>query len=330
MSDYFLYVKTTNRCQLQCAHCYVNSDNTKTLEINYDAVELYINDFCIKHSNDRIIASLHGGEPLLANVDKIYNLVKNTKHDNIYWSATTNLIYDIDESKEKLFNQFIQPDGTKLILTSYDLMIRFKNNQEELWKENVKKLVSKGFIIKPIVCLTKYMTKKNIKDLFDMFIDIGIVTMNFERITETGRSIQNQLRYSNKDLDNLLYEVYCLWDNQYRDKISITIFEDIELAVKKGILVGCRARHCMENVITINPDGSIAGCPNQFNKTYKDIKGNNLKYSKEELICQEMKINPKCYICEYFKYCNGDCFQLIWDETGCPGMKSLISYILNN
>lgn len=331
MNDYFLYVKTTDKCQLQCSHCYVNSDITKSTEIDFESVKAYINDFCSKHFDDRIIASLHGGEPLLANNDKIYDLVKNTKHDNIFWSATTNLIYDIDETKEKLFNEFIQPDGTKLVLTSYDILIRFKNNQEIIWKENVKKLISKGFVVKPIVCLTKYMTKNNIQSVFDMFIDMGITIMNFERITDSGRASQNPLRYNNKELDDLLYEVYCLWNNKYRNKLSITLFEDIELAFNKGILVGCRARHCMENVITINPDGSICGCPNQSDKVYDNIDGTikNYAYSQKELSCEEMKKDKRCYSCQYFSYCNGDCFQLKWDDDICPAPKKIYRYLYN-
>lgn len=330
MSDYFLYVKTTNKCQLKCDHCYTDSDSSIKDEIDFDRVEKFINDFCSNHPNDRIIASLHGGEPMLADNEKIYNLVKNTKHNNIFWSATTNLVYTLTDEKIKLFKEFQQPDGSTLVLTSYDLLLRFKGNQEQIWLNNVKTLIEMGILVKPIISFSCYMNPKNIKFIFDMFIEMGIKSMNFERITESGRAIQNSLRYKNSDLDNVLFDVYKMWNNEYRDKLSITLFEDIELAFNKGILVGCRARKCTDNVITINPDGSICGCPNQPDKTYSNIDDTKTgKYKKSELACLESKKNKKCYMCKYFKYCNGDCFQLKWDDDVCPAPRKIYEYLLN-
>ena len=330
MNDYFLYLKTTNKCQLKCSHCYTESDSTIRDEIDFDKAEEYIKKFCQEHKDDRIIASLHGGEPLLVDIDKVLKLVRNTKIGNIYWSATTNLVYELDDKKIELFKEFQQPDGSILVLTSYDLMIRFRNNQEELWKNNVKKLIDMGIQVKPIISFTSYMTKNNVKQIFDMFIDMGIKSMNFERITESGRAIKNPLRYSNKQLDDVLFDVYMMWNDEYRDKLSITLFEDIELAFNKKILVGCRARKCTENVITINPDGSICGCPNQPNRCYANIDNKTeYEYTKIELSCQEKKKDKRCYSCQYFRYCNGDCFQLKWDDDICPAPRKIYEFLLN-
>ena len=240
------------------------------------------------------------------------------------------MVYELDDKKIELFKEFKQPDGSTLVLTSYDLMIRFRNNQEELWKNNVKKLIDMGIQVKPIISFTSYMTKNNVKQIFDMFIDMGIKSMNFERITESGRAIKNPLRYSNKQLDDVLFDVYMLWNDEYRDKLSITLFEDIELAFNKKILVGCRARKCTENVITINPDGSICGCPNQPNRCYANIDNKTeYEYTKMELSCQEKKKDKRCYSCQYFRYCNGDCFQLKWDDDICPAPRKIYEFLLN-
>lgn len=332
MIDYFLYIKPTNKCQLQCKHCYTNSTIKDNDKLDIDKAIMFINKFCNEHKEDNIIASLHGGEPFVADFDDNYRLVSETIHNNnIFWSATTNLIYELNDQYIELFNKFIQPNGNKIVLTSYDLFIRFNEKQEELWKNNVKKIISKGIDVKPIVSFTNYLNAENVKMIFNTFIELGIKSMNFERITESGRAIQNPLRYKNDKLDDVLYDVYMLWNNEYRDKLSITLFEDIELAFEKQILVGCRARKCMSRVITINPNGSISGCPNQSDKTYDSITGDNSVITDElkKLQCKEMNIDKRCYGCKYFKYCNGDCFQLKWDNDICPAPRKIYEYLYN-
>lgn len=324
MSDYFLYVKTTNKCQLKCSHCYVDSTINNDEYLNIDYAINWVNGFCEEHKDDNIIASLHGGEPMLSNIDDNIRLVKETKKNkNIFWSATTNLIYNIDDKKIDLFNEFVQKDGKKILLTSYDIKIRFNQAQEELWKENVRKLITLGVDVKPIVCLTSFITLKNIEQVFNLFIDLGICSMNFERITETGRAIRNPLRPSNNDLDLLLYDIYELWNRKYRKKLSISLFEDIEMAFNTGYLVGCRARECSSKVRTMNSDGTICSCPNKPENIIRDKNDEN-KYHSEEL-----KKNNKCYSCKYFKYCNGDCYQLVWDGDVCPAPKKIYEYLYN-
>lgn len=86
---------------------------------------------------------------------------------------------------------------------------------------------------------------------------------------------------------------------------------------------------CQKLVTTINPDGSLAGCPNTANScVFGSVFGGIDKDKFSSSCCKEDTKNQMCLMCKYFRYCNGECFQLQWDETGCPGLRSVMGRIL--
>ena len=54
------------------------------------------------------IVLFHGGEPFyIGNISTYIELINSYAHvKNVYWSATTNLIYDISQDHIKLFELF--------------------------------------------------------------------------------------------------------------------------------------------------------------------------------------------------------------------------------
>ena len=82
----------------------------------------------------------------------------------------------------------------------------------------------------------------------------------------------------------------------------------------------------MRTVTTINPNGTISGCPNMANISYGTLK--TIDENKRKMLYNfEDNKNIGCLCCKYFKQCNGDCCQLKWDNTGCPGMLSIYKYL---
>jgi radical SAM protein with 4Fe4S-binding SPASM domain len=229
----------------------------------------------------------------------------------------------------ELFDTFRQEDGSISIITSWDYKIRFKGEQENIWNKNIDLLKEKNYSLQAIVSLTSFLIKDfDPKDIIDKFINKGFSFLNFERITPTGRaSIDAFIKPKNSEIDLWLLEAYKYYI-AVRDKIKIPILDMLEKATITKEKIGCRARNCQQTVITINPDGSVAGCPNCADKTYSDIYGNYNKEKHDNLIKMEQLRNRECYICEYFKYCNGDCHQLVWDKSGCPGLKRVMDYML--
>lgn len=285
----------------------------------------FIKEKCKEHS---VLLILHGGEPLFNGLQKIkyvINALSDVK--NLKITITTNLIYNLTDEHIQVFKSFVNMDNKPLISTSWDYKIRFTDKQKDLWENNVKSLIANSFNVAPIICITSYILNLSPKDLLLYFKKLGIIRLNFERLTLTGNAIQNNyLKPKNIDVDAWLYKAYL---ESKKLNLNVSIFDNLEEAIYNHNLVGCKKRNCQEEVITINPDGKIAGCPNCSDKTYGTLEYKDEKLYKDLIAKEQLKENS-CYICDYYKYCNGECYQLSWDETGCPGLKSIIKYIINH
>lgn len=325
--DYNIYIKLTNGCNLKCKHCFNeimgnhNSMSDKTLDKTIEWLKSFKNN----HLNDTINISLHGGEPMLYDLDKIIYLLDSTKDLNLKWCITTNLMYPLTAKHFKIFDRMKPFDDKPMIMTSYDYGdLRFDSEfLRGFWKSNVQMIISENIDVQPIICISDYVVK-NIKpeDVFDLMKSLGIKRFNFERITETGRASQNHIKPLNRDADKWLLNAFKVYENS---EFEIPLFEAIEQSFK-GVFLGCRARQCMSTVITINPDGTIASCPNMANNTYGNLDGID-KCKHCDLIAFEKQIDMECFLCPFYKYCNGDCCQLKFDETGCGGLKLIYEYV---
>lgn len=275
---------------------------------------------------------LHGGEPMqYKSLDVVIEQLQRTKkYKNIRWCITTNLVYKLNDQIFEIFDLMV-PFGNdqKFIQTSWDYNIRFDNDaQLKLWVNNVKTLINNNINVQPTVCLTNQLISHMTgKQVIDYFLNLGISHLNFERITNTGRAVDNKLRPLNCDLDHWLLEAYKYYE-KVGDRITIELFAGVQASLH-GQMIGCRARHCMENVITYNPDGSVAGCPNTAYNPYKNADGRYDKQTHVMWIKQERFRHNSCMLCEYYRYCNGDCFQLQFDQTGCSGMRSIYQYLIS-
>lgn len=322
---YEIYIKLTNGCQLKCEHCYneIMLNHMHMPKRILDECITWLKNFRLKHKTDTINITFHGGEPMLYKIDDINYFIDETKDLDLSYGMTTNLVYDLTDEHIKLFKRLNPYKNTVLVQTSWDYKIRFNDDEEKVWENNVTKITNEGILVQPIICLTKKLVEEcTPKDIFN-YITKFTNRFNFERITNTGRALNNNLRPNNDELNKWLFEAYKL----YKDSnLIIPIFDGI-ISSLHGSFIGCRERKCMEKVITINPNGTISACPNMADKIIGDLKLIDMD-KKQKLIDFERNVDIRCLMCEYYKYCNGDCCQLTWDETGCPGMKDIIKYEL--
>lgn len=86
------------------------------------------------------------------------------------------------------------------------------------------------------------------------------------------------------------------------------LFDTLEEAVRNKNYIGCRKRQCVKEVVTINPDGTISGCPNTYDIIFGTVFGEvNASNIACELHKEHIK-NCNCYVCKFFEYCNGECY----------------------
>lgn len=329
-----IYIKTTESCQLHCKHCYIGDarlkkqffDEKKTAEWLHKWIEYNKLD-----ENDLLI-SFHGGEPMICPENKIKYICE--QFPNATFNTTTNLVYSLTDAKMDLFlNHFIDKKiNQPFIKTSWDYKIRFSNEKEEnIWRNNIKQLIDKGVYIQVIVCLTSLLINEvSPDDFLKIFKELNINTISFERLTANTTDDKYLIPNYEKQ-DQWLYDLYKINEEKYH--ISLGIVEDIINAIK-GRFLGCRERKCMQNVITINADGSIGGCPNTalcnnfgtINNEPNEIFKNPCRLCS---IQKEQLRDNRCYICDLFNICNGDCHQLSWQGEYCPAPKKLMKELIS-
>lgn len=327
---YTIYIKTTNACNLRCKHCYnkiMGNAEFMDSEVLDSAVDA-VSHFAETHPSDHIDVQFHGGEPMLYDIDALIRASDILSSvSNIRQCVTTNLVYELTGLKTDFFRR-MKPDGiVPAIMTSWDFNIRFGCGQEKIWQDNVRALIQDGIDVRPIVCVTKDLIEGVVpNDIVQKFKELGISTMNFERITETGAAVGSCVRPKNSEVDAYLCEAYRVTK---QSNMNVVLFDQVDQSVR-GFHLGCRARRCMATVITVNPDGSLAACPNTGDRRIGKITDGTFEFNAEtrQTAChKETQRGIACYTCEFFRYCNGDCCQLSFDETGCPGLKSIYASI---
>ena len=329
-----IYVKTTEACNLQCDHCYVGDrrnndtqfDEIKTVEWINKYIEVY------RHPPEDVAIIFHGGEPFLVNLDKIHYIIDHVM-PGVKFNTTTNLMYHLtDDHLNLMKNIFVDDHGIPWMHTSWDYKIRFKtDDQLKLWENNVKTLLEYGISPHVDMMITnQFVSELNPNDISSYFHNLGVTRINFTRV--------RTLTIENKNLaaDPIMQDEWlCKFYDYCKDGFEIPFFDDIARAYH-GILRDQRNRDCMKNVITINPDGTIAGCllTSVLGLTYTSINESpDHMYQNKKYSCSrtaEAIGKMKCYECDIFKYCNGDCYQLSWVNGRCATPKKLYKKILHD
>lgn len=324
-----IYVKTTESCNLACKHCYINDFRKNTYFFDQKKTKIWIQKYLNQFNNQKILINFHGGQPFLCDLNKIQYICQS--FPLAIKSATSNLINFNSNILSLILKYFNDPVYKKpFIKSSWDYKIRFKYNQQQIWENNVKILLQNNVYTKIIICLTSILIKEiQPINFLQYFSQLGISEIDFERLTDNTTEDKSLIPdYIQQNM--WLQKIYQL-NKIY--KLKIGLFENIKYAAN-NIYIGCRNRSCMKDVITINANGSIGGCPNiallypfsSINQQPKQLFNNQLR---KKLIKQQEHKNNQCYSCNFYQYCNGDCFQLSWQNNICPMQKNILIKYLN-
>ena len=228
-----LYLKITNRCNMNCPFCYEKKGNDI---ISMEKIEEIYNKFF----PDKII--LHGGEPLLY-VDKCLEIIN--KFPNSNYAITSNLTIPLNDKIWKVL------DICELS-TSYSIDRFSNNNSFEQFLKNVKE-ISKKKKINLLVTLTRDQLKQDPNELYKVLKNIPCDKITLERLYEEeydkNLAIQTD-EYLKKLVDIIPENQNVILQNIYK---SINTHAPLF------------ANNCKDNVITINADNSIQICPNCSN-----------------------------------------------------------------
>lgn len=333
-SSLSIYLKTTETCNLNCSHCFTSGSQGKKIFFDPQKVIRFFTKLKIEYPHVNSIRYMfHGGEPFLAPVDSMYQAYEGLKNifPNTRFGMQTNLVFKLTDQKRKFLKDILLEDGFG---TSWDYDIRFgsqkkgdealRSRQIELWENNVRTLISEDeHYLTMIVSITaKLIEEKEPIEIIEYARDLGFKNILFERITSDGNAKKNNdVIPSNRDQDDWLYRMFTQsLENETYKYIGNMLLSELVEGYLNSNHVGNRCRVCEQSLLTINADGSIAGCPNTGPVSYWghidwEIKESIESKKRQKVIaCEKFERNPLCFSCPAFAYCNSDCHQLSWDE----------------
>lgn len=264
-----LYIKVTNKCNLNCPFCYIN--RSKINHLNTKEICRSIDLYPAVH----II--FHGGEPTL--YPKQLNEIID-KYSDKSFSITSNFMFTMNKEIEKLFSR-VEAN------TSYSID-RFQTKEQEQkflrnirwYKENFENPLTL------LVTLTERQLKQNPKELCTFILDeINPDFILFERLYDPSK---DENFYKKTDL----YLKECF---QYIPYHKNLLYKRMQYSLLYNISVF--PVNCSQVQKIINEDGSEQTCTNTLN-----IKQS---FSSDCLTCKYYRY-CQCD-CQCFRYKDGFC-----------------------
>lgn len=328
-----IYVKTTGTCNLDCSHCFTSGKNGDKTQFDPAQTAAWIKDFMSQYDPESTDYHLeiHGGEPFLVPLAKLQAFAAHFDDmPNISMCANSNLVFKLTDG----ILDFIKTRFNSRIGTSWDHWIRFGNEKQlALWKSNLIKLKSHGVTIHLKVSISKQLVDMTPDWFLDQIESFGVTDVALERLTVGGNSAYNPDVFpDNNDQDNW----YLALLKRYKERkpsFEITTLDNLIMKIKYNMVkVDTNCRNCEQNLVTINSNGTLGGCPNMAAEhNHSTIKESAVEFIESEgrvsEIVAELDFQPGCLHCDVFDLCGGDCHRLPWQDGRCGGLKNTLRYL---
>jgi radical SAM protein with 4Fe4S-binding SPASM domain len=328
--DLQIYVKTTETCNLNCAHCFTSGSLGKKIFFDPRKTAGFIAQLVDQYDISSLRLVFHGGEPMLAPLPdlRLFHDLTSQLPCRVSYGLQTNLVYKLTPEKLSFLDEVLLEHGFG---TSWDADIRFNEASLKLWESNVRALVGRGHRPTLMVGLTRNLIERfEPRDVIRHAIDLGFPYLLFERITEDGNARAHpELFPDNRVLDAWLLRMYQQTNEEgFAARIENLFLNELLESHQKRLHVANRCRECEQRLITINADGSLSGCPNSAAARKWGTLADGPEVfvrsaGRVGAICSEKTRNAACFSCEVRHLCNGDCYKLPWQGDQCAAPKSI-------
>lgn len=332
MNQKTIYVKTTGTCNLNCQHCFTNGKNGDKTHFNPEATVEWIKDFMSRYPEDtHYHIEFHGGEPFLVPLEKM-KIVADAfiEQENVSMCANSNLTFKMTEAHI----DFIKHYFGGYIGTSWDHWIRWSNEKQvNLWKSNLQLLKSRGIDIGLKVSVSRPLIETTPDWFIDQMEAIAVDDVSLERLTHDGSAEVNPDIFPNNEAQDNWYLALYLRYKERNPRVKIRTLDIIEQKLKTNMVkVDTNCRNCEQNLVTMNPDGTLSGCPNAATKLHhakldQGVTAFLESDSRVDEIVSELTWGDTCITCDVFDLCGGDCHRLPWQKGRCGGLKNTLRFL---
>ena len=309
---FYLTLVPTNECGLACEYCYtINGINDKTkIKLEYITKIMHI----ISKQRNKIEILFIGGEPTSVGCE-YFNEIMKTLMD-IKVKNNLELDFVMQTNGILLNKEWIQ------LFKKYDFKVGVSFDN---FNKNIKQHRPKSIKVeRNIQLLQKYkvsfsilsvFNNETINDLLDNYDLMNKLKYNYKILpmNDNGHLEEKYiLKFNEENYEKIekfakkwLYDTSCVITMRTFHSIFYTLFlEEIPL---------CNS--CIENRVSIRPDGSLFPCGRPFDDKYKvgyinDIEGFNQFQDNDgykNLINLKVEKITNCLGCKYFNICNGGC-----------------------
>lgn len=290
-----LFVQLTNRCNLRCKHCFVESDMTKDDYLTYGRIIKVVND-AVDLGINRI--DFTGGEVLTK--PYFLDVLRYLDTQPVSYNFFSNLTLANDNVIEEL----AKLKGLTSIITSIDYLEPKKHNKfrggEMAFERTLHAITRLNQKNVKVIVNTMVMddNRDSLGDLVEFFINQGVET-HFDTIIDCGRAKCDQRH------------------NLDADKNIECIRQAISLIADKGISVDNAAGACgvSDTLIFLHYSGKYMLCPGLTSDiSDKYVLGTDMRKAWEK--SRELHLRCSHIDCEKYDQCSQGCRMRALVDTG--------------
>ena len=290
-----LFVQLTNRCNLRCKHCFVESDMTKDDYLTYGRIIKVVND-AVDLGINRI--DFTGGEVLTK--PYFLDVLRYLDTQPVSYNFFSNLTLANDNVIEEL----AKLKGLTSIITSIDYLEPKRHNNfrggEMAFERTLHAITRLNQKNVKVIVNTMVMddNRDSLGDLVEFFINQGVET-HFDTIIDCGRAKCDQRH------------------NLDADKNIECIRQAISLIADKGISVDNAAGACgvSDTLIFLHYSGKYMLCPGLTSDiSDKYVLGTDMRKAWEK--SRELHLRCSHIDCEKYDQCSQGCRMRALVDTG--------------
>jgi radical SAM protein with 4Fe4S-binding SPASM domain len=297
----------TLKCNLKCAHCYINASETKLRdELSTDAAKMLIHQI-VEVSRPLLILS--GGEPLLR--EDIYEIIRYGADRGLRMGMGSNGMLIDDEITRRLENA-----GMETVAISLDSSIPEQHDKfrgvKGCWEHaiNAIKSLKKSSIQVQVNSTVAQQNYDEVDDIMLLAEDLGVENFHLFFLVPTGRGTDIE------DITPRMYEDMITSTLAKITKYKLNVKPScapqfMRIAKEQGVDMSRWVRGCMAGLYycRIYPSGEVTPCPymplklgNIRERSFRDIWFNSEVFKALRDFDQ---LKGKCELCEYRDVCGG-------------------------
>ena len=297
----------TLKCNLKCAHCYINAENSKIPdELTTDGAKMLIHQIT---EVSRPLLILSGGEPLLR--DDVFEIIKYGKERGLRMGMGSNGMLIDDKVAMKL-----KDAGMWTVAISLDSSVPERHDEfrgvKGCWESavNAIKALKKAGIEVQVNCTVTKENYDEIEKIMELSENLGVDNFHLFFLVPTGRGTDVE------DITSEMYEEMIDRTLSKTKKFKLNVKPScapqfMRVALDHEIDMSRWVRGCMAGLYycRIYPSGEVTPCPympislgNIRERSFKEIWFNSKVFQD---LRDFRKLEGKCGLCEHQEICGG-------------------------